>query len=412
MAQSQLIFDPAKGLVAPDTSEIREAVAQDWASAFDAPDTPALNTEPTTPAGQLVDAQTAEIEAKNAALLYLASQFNPRVAEGIWQDALGWLYFLTRKLDEPSVVTCQCSGLNGTVIPYGALAQSVTGYTLICNSSVVIGASGVAETTFRCSRNGPIEFAAHSVTQIVTTIPGWDTVNNEAPGVPGRDIETRSEFEARRVQSVAANSHGSVGAIFGTIANIAGVLDLAVLENVGPSPVIKFGVEVPAHGVTICVYGGEDAAIAEAIYAKKNNGADTGGNTEISHVATDVPGNPLYKYKILRPDPVNFWVHVVLGAGTILTAYQVAAIRQAIYRDFFGLNSASIENKRIGLASTVYASRFFGPVLAVEGIRNIQTIQVALSEEPPMGFFDVLTVNGDQEPTITASNISVVVAGP
>ena len=154
--------------------------------------------------------------------------------DGVWQDGLGYLYFLTRKLDEPTVVTCQVTGLNGTAIPYGALVQSLTGYTLICNSSVTIGANGVAETTFRCSETGPIEFAPHSVTQIVTTIPGWDTIDNEAAGAIGRDIETRSEFEARRAEGVAANAHGSVGAIFGTIANLAGVLDLAVLENIGP----------------------------------------------------------------------------------------------------------------------------------------------------------------------------------
>ena len=50
---SQLIFDPATGLLAPDTAEIRAGVAGDWQQAFFAPDHPALDTEPTTPAGQL-----------------------------------------------------------------------------------------------------------------------------------------------------------------------------------------------------------------------------------------------------------------------------------------------------------------------------------------------------------------------
>lgn len=410
MSQSQLIFDPTTGLTAPDTSAIREAVASDWVAAFAAPDAPPLDTEPTTPAGQLIDAEVAEIEAKNAAVLYLANQFNPKVNDGIWQDALGYIYFLTRKLDEPSVVTCQLTGLNGTVIPYGALVQSVTGYTLICSASVVIGPSGTAETTFRNSETGPIEFDPHSVTSIITTIPGWDTVDNEAAGAVGRDIETRSEFEIRRAESVAANAHGSVGAIFGTLANLSGVLDLAVLENIGPLPVIKFGVEVPGHGITICIYGGEDDDIAKIIYEKKDNGADTGGDTTITHTATDVPGNPVYEYKILRPDPVNFWIRVTLGAGSILTPVQVTEIQQALFDDFYGLSTTS-GNPRVGLASVVYASRFYCPVLAIEGIENIRSIEIALGNVEPNqeDYFGVINVNGNQEPTIAMNNISVVV---
>lgn len=431
--RSGLIFTPATGLTAPDTAQIREGVAEDWKQAFFDPDLPPLDTQPTTPAGQLIDAIVAEIEAKNAELLYLSSMFNPNVSDGRWQDALGYIYFLQRKLDEPTVVTCQLTGLNGTVIPYGALVQSLfqstaegsadsntvttgtssikTGYTLICNRSVTIGQGGsggsTAETTFRVSENGPIEIPPHSVTAIVTTIPGWDTVDNEAAGAVGRDLETRSEFEARRAASVAANAHGSTGALFGTIANIPGVLDVQVLENIGPAPVIKFGVEVPAHGVTVCVAGGEDAAIAEAIYNKKGNGADTGGNTTVAHTAADYH-NAVYEYLILRPTPINFWIKVTLGPTSVPTATQIAALKEALYQDFYGLNETS-GNSRIGLASTVYASRFYCPAMAVDGIRNIQSIEIALSADTPDAYADVITINGDQEPVTSTANIAVVI---
>lgn len=411
MARSGLIFNPATGLQAPDTSEIREGVADDWKQAFFDPDLPPLDTEPTTPAGQLIDAEVAEIEAKNAELLYLSNMFNPNVSDGRWQDALGYIYFLQRKIDEPTVVTCQLTGLNGTAIPYGALVQSLNGYTLICNRSVTIGQGGgggsTAETTFRVSENGPIEIPPHSVTAIVTTIPGWDTVDNEAAGAVGRDLETRSEFEARRAASVAANAHGSTGALFGTIANIPGVLDVQVLENIGPVPIIKFGVEVPAHGVTICVAGGEDGAIAEAIYNKKGNGADTGGNTTIVHTAADYH-NAVYEFRILRPDPVNFWIKVMLGPTSVPTATQIAALKEALYQDFYGLNVTS-GNARIGFASTVYASRFYCPAMAVEGIRNILSIEIALSADAPEVYTDVVTINGDQEPVTSTANIAVVI---
>jgi len=39
---------------------------------------------------------------------------------------------------------------------------------------VTIDSIGKAETTFRCSEDGPIEFETRRVNQIVATIPGWD----------------------------------------------------------------------------------------------------------------------------------------------------------------------------------------------------------------------------------------------
>ena len=410
MTHSGLLFDPETGVTAPYTAAIRDSVAADWKQAFFDPDLPPLDTEPTTPAGQLIDAEVAEIEAKNAELLYLSSMFNPNVSDGRWQDALGYIYFLQRKLDEPTVVTCQLTGLNGTVIPYGALVQSLNGHTLICNRSVTIGQSGsggsTAETTFRVSENGPIEIPPHSVTAITTTIPGWDTIDNEAAGAVGRDLETRSEFEARRAASVAANAHGSTGSQYGTIAKIPGVLDVQVLENIGPDPVVKFGVTVPGHGVTVCVYGGEDAAIAEAIYRKKDNGCDTGGNTTITHTAADYHG-AVYAYQIMRPETVNFWIKVTLGAGSAPTSAQVTALKEALYQDFYGLNAAT-GNTRVGLASTVYASRFYCPALASlsasGGVKNIQSIEVALGEND-LG--EYATIGGDQEPVTSTANITV-----
>lgn len=401
---SQLIFNPSLGLAAPSTSQIREAVAGDWTSAFASPDAPPLDTDPVTPAGQLIDAEVAEIEAKNAAVLYVASQFNPKNNDGIWQDAIGYIYFLTRKLDEPTVVTCQLSG-SGATVPYGALVQSLSGHTLVCNRSVTIGADGVAETTFRCADTGPIEIAAHTVTKIITTTPGWDTVDNAAPGAIGRDVETRSEFEARRAASVAANSHGSASAVYGSVARLEGVLDVAVLENIGPLPVEKFGVEVPGHGITVCVYGGELEDIARVIYEKKDAGCDTGGDTQIIYIAQDVGGAPTYTYKILRPDPTSFWVRVTLGAG--VTAEQEALIRSAIFEEFWGMNEKS-GNSRVTLASSVYASRFYCPTLSVDSVTDVKFVHIALGDAP-LDYVEYLEINADQEPVLALENIIIEV---
>jgi len=401
---SQIVFDPETGLVAPETADIREAVRQDWRNAFAAgPGTPALDVESATPAGQLIDAETAEIEAKNAELLWLAGQFNPRVAEGRFQDALGHIYFLTRKRAEPTVVTCQLTGLRGTQIPYGAIAQSTDGYQLICNAPVTIGDGGTAETTFRTAETGPVQIAAHTVTKIVTVIAGWESIDNEAPGATGRDIETRNEFEGRRYNSVAANAHGTVESLYGTISDIEGVLDCKVLENPGPEPATQFGVEIGGHSVAVCVYGGEDADIAEAIYSKKDAGCGTSGNHTVTwYPPADV--TPAYSYQIVRPETVPFYVRVAVPNASALSQATKNAIASAVVEDFLG-RWDRYGNTRVGLASTVYASRFYPVVMDVEGVIQLSGIEIKLGDGP---FSGAVTIDADEEPVMTVENVTVV----
>ena len=83
-----LHFDPRTGLYADEIQDVRRTVQQDWIAAFRRDGRPELNVEPETPAGQLVDSQTAAIVDKDNEVLFLANQFNPETAEGIWQDAL------------------------------------------------------------------------------------------------------------------------------------------------------------------------------------------------------------------------------------------------------------------------------------------------------------------------------------
>lgn len=407
-----LEFDPVTGLKAPDTDEIRANVVSDWVAAFEGDGQPPLNTDPSTPAGQLIDAEVAEIEAKNADMLYLANQFNPRVAEGRWQDAIGNIYFLTRKTNEPSVVTCTVTGLNGTVIPYGAIVRDDAGNALICNRAVTIGPTGTAETTFRTTETGPIDIPAGAVTTIVTTIPGWDSVANESAGVVGRNVETRADFEARRYGSVAKNAHGSVSAIYGALSDISGtdgVLDVQVLENIGPNPIVKYGVTVPGHGITICIYGGADEDIARVIYQKKDAGCDTGGNTPITYTAADYHG-AVYNYLILRPTPVNFWVRVTLGDSDTVTPAIEAAVKEAIYTDFLGENLHT-QQPRVGLAQDVYASRFYHAVTAIDGVTNLLSVDIALSDNPSNAdYTSLISINGDQEPVISLDQITIVLA--
>lgn len=403
-----LIFDPTTGITVPDTQETRTRIAQAWKNAFIAAGNEIeLNTEPVTPAGQLVDGETLEVQEKDGALLYLMGQLDPATNEGRFQDAIGNIYFIERHLDEPSIVLCRVSGIQGTSIPYGAQAKTESGVFLLNTEPSEIPEGGEIELVFRTAETGPIVIGAGEVNQVVTTIPGWDSITNSEPGIIGRDIETRAEFEKRRQISVAQNAKGSAIALQGYLANIDGVIDVVVLENISNADIIKASVTVPAHGVTVCIYGGDDTDIAQGIYYKKDNGADTGGNTEVTYSDPDAYG-ATFNYRIMRPDPTNFWVKVTLGAGVVLTDAQTAAIKSAVLQDFLGQNTLS-GNPRVSIASDVYGSRFNTAVMAILGPnRPLKTIEVAFGgSQFPVDYFDYVQVPGDKVPVMTTNNVEV-----
>ena len=400
-----LSFNPETGMVAPDTAVLRDAVAAHWESAFNTGDgSPTLDTEAATPAGQLVDAEAAYLAQVNAELLYLFSQLNPRTAEGVWQDALGYIYFLSRKIAQPTLVTVTCSGLQGTQIPAGAQMQDEDGTRYELVSTVTIPAGGSVDGIFQCLEAGPIECPAGTLTTIVTVIPGWDSGTNAAAGVIGRNRESQVDFENRRFASVAKNSHGSVFSLQGALADLDGVVDCQVLENPTSATVAKHGVSIPSHSVAICIYGGNDDAIAETIYNKKDAGCGTTGNATVTHTATEA-GNAVYTYSIVRPTPTDVHIEVEINKTQQTSATVEQDVIDAVIGDFLG-NDSSSGNTRVGLAQTVYASRFSVAVIKTAGVQDLVGITIGLGSGPMGASIDV---PGDVEPTISSADITVVV---
>lgn len=342
-----LRFDPATGLYVDDTPTLRAQTEALWKAALGED----LDTSPGSPAGQLIDSQAALVAEKDRQILYLANQFNPAANEGVWQDALGQIYFMDRLGAAPTLVSCVCTGLPGTVI--SGTVQATVGELLTTVSSVTIPSSGSVQVSFRTINEGPIVIPANSVKQIITTIPGWDTVDNPQPGVLGRNIESRSEFEARRYASVASNSQGRAASIYGQVSQIEDVVDAVVLENFEVAPVTEFGVTIPAHSFFICVAGGDEQSIAQAIYQKKDGGAGTFGNTAIDYVDPEYP-LATYTYHIERPAPLVIDVIVTIKRTPTTPTDIASRIEDEVTLNFYGQGDVD----RVRMASTLYASRF------------------------------------------------------
>lgn len=391
-------FTPA-GLVIPEESAILAGVQEDINAAFGGGLNPALET----PQGQLATSQAVVIGDKNNEFALYVNQVDPQYASGRFQDAIGRIYFLTRKPATSTAVSCEVSGLVGVVIPAGTLAQDTSGNVYACSGDVTIDATGTVVAEFQNIESGPIPCAADTLTQVYQAIPGWDTITNPADGVMGSLVESRAEFEYRRRNSVALNGRGTPQAIYANVFDVEDVIDVYVIDNPLGTTVNTGATNYPvvAHSVYVAVVGGLDADVAQAIWEKKDVGCDYNGNTTVTVV--DPSGysypQPSYEVTFNRPTalPIKFAIQIV--DNPLLPANVVDLVKAAVIARFNGVDGSARE--RIGAA--IFASRYYAPISLVLPTAAIVSILIGtVTATLPQ-----VNVGIDQSPTVSESDIVV-----
>lgn len=386
-----------EGLVLPQESAILAGVQADQDAAFGGGLSPALET----PQGQIASTTTAIIGQKNNEIADIVNQVNPAFAEGRMQDAIGYIYFLTRKPGTPTAVVATCTGLEGTIIPVGAQARDTNNIIYLCTQAGVIPVGGSIDLTFACSVDGPTACAAGQLSRIYQSIPGWDSILNADDGTPGSNVESRAEFEGRRKQSVALNAVNSLQSIYANVLNVDGVIDAYATENVTGAPLTIGGVTLVAHSIWIAVVGGAAADIADAIWRKKSLGANYNGNT--SFVVQDTTGYefpyPSYTVTWETPDAQPILFAVQIANNPSLPANIVAITKQAIIDAFNGVDGGV----RARIGSTIFASRYYGPIVNIAPSVSILSLLLG----PTTATLASYTVPINKRPTVDASNITV-----
>lgn len=404
-----LDFDPKTGFSVSETSEIREEVAQDWVNAFKETGRPDLNTDPETPQGQLIDSQTAAIHQKDTELAFLANQFNPQTASGRWQDALAKIYFLSRKPAINSTAVCTLTGMNGTTVTAGVLIRSSYDSTLwILNKDAVIGENGTVTAVFTCQTEGAIQAGAGTLTQIVTTTPGWDAVTNAQTAEVGQLAESQAAFENRRYQSVALNGRSTTAAVYARVADLKNVIATYVTDNKTNVNKSIDGYTLKPHSIYIAVIGGDNSDIAKAIYNSVSAGCDYNGNTTVN--VTDENTNAVESVTFMRPSQLPLYVKVTIqDDGNLPDGYE-SIIKEAVYNNFYGLDTQTTINGdailRVVMNTDIYASRFMPSILNA-GIS--QLLRVELSQNNST-WGDFIHVPISAEPVLETGNIQIVTA--
>lgn len=391
-------FTPA-GVIIPTEAEVLIGVQADIDAAFGGGLSPALET----PQGQLASSQTAVIGDKNNEVALIVNQVDPQFSDGRFQDAIGRIYFLTRKPATSTSVVCTLGGASGAIIPVGTLAQDTNGNTYASTGAATIGPSNTVDQEFQNILSGPIPCASGTLIQVYQAISGWDTITNIADGAIGHDVESRTDFETRRKNSVALNGHGSTAAIYANVFAVDDVLDCYVIDNPTGSTVNTGSTAYPVlpHSVYVAVVGGIDADIAQAIWTKKDLGCDYNGNTSSNVI--DPSGysypQPTYVVKFERPSTLAIKFAVQIINNGLLPLNIVDLVKDAIISRFNGTDGTVRE--RIG--AMILSSRYYGAVAGVAS--NVVPVSILLGTSTPT--LTQVTSGIDQRPTVSASDISV-----
>ncbi len=352
------------GYLLPDTAQVLAGATADLNAAFGGNlnfTTQSGSVTNATPQAQIVATETALLNNSFALFALFCNLVDPAYSSGRMQDAIGRIYYITRIPSQPTVQPCLCSGLNGVVIPVGAIAQDTAGNLWVAQQQGTI-ASGSVLLEFACATNGPV--AAPVSLTIYQAVFGWDSVAPQGAAVLGRFAETPPQFEARRAASTGLNSMGPLNAVYAATAAVPGVLDVYAVQNNTAVPVTVLGVSVPANSIYVVVLGGTSAAVAMAIYSRKMPGCGMGGNTTV--IVTDpnpaylppVPTTPI-TYEV--PTVVDFAVVVTISNSAAVPSNALQLVQGAIVNAFAGLDGGP----RAKIGSVVYGSRFYAPVTAL-----------------------------------------------
>lgn len=390
------------GLLVPDVSDVLAGRLTDMSAALGGGASQSLSS----PQGQIAQSDTEIIAQEYDKLLCLFNQVNPDYATGRFQDGIGRIYFMDRISAQGTVVTATCIGQVETTIPAGSTAIDTNGYIYRSIDNATIPASGSIDVQFVNNTTGPIPCAAGALNQIYRAVSGWDAITNTNPGVVGVDVESRIAFETRRKQSVARNARNMDGATLSAILETSGVLDAYVWSNRTASTVNRGTTNFPviAHSIYICVYGGADADVADAIFRTYNPGANLNGDTTYTVYDTENYSAPYPEYVMQwqRATATRVYFSVSLDSSLNPPSDITLQVKAMITKVFTG-NYDGIEKARIG--ATINAGKYYAPVISISpDTVGILSLQVSLDG---VTYYPSVTMGIDQIPTIQDSDITV-----
>lgn len=347
-----------------------------------------LSTDSETAQGQIIGITAETLAEIDEAFAQLNSAFGINSAGGSHLDDLFSLADVTRKTSTVSTVTATLTGVAGTTIPAGSRAKTTSGDEFALRRDALIPAGGSVEGIFAATRRGAITIAANTLTQIVTVVNGWETINNPQAGVEGVDSETDSAFRTRGKNQLAQNATGTSTSLQAALTKI-GVSRSRIIDNDSSAAIVREGLgSIAAHAIAAIVEGGLDNDVAQAIADNKTLGSPTHGSSN----GTTSDGRTI-RFTRVAEFPIALTLTVT--TNDLFPNDGVNLIKRALV-DFADSN--------FHIGEGVDTEQLRVPIYSVLGV-SLNTINVTNTAETPVALPSTTPLN--RLYTLAAANISI-----
>lgn len=320
----------------------------------------------------------------NDANLFLQAVYNargPATSVGSGLDVVVGVNGLVRGAATYSTAPASLAGTAGAVIA-GGVAGDDNGNQWSVPSPTTIGPSGTTNVTVTATTPGPIAASAGQINQIVTPMLGWTGITNTAAATLGVAQETDSVLRARQAFSTAQPSKTLLEGTQGAIAAVPGVTRFVLYEN-DQATADAFG--NPGHSITAVVEGGDDLAVATAIWLRKGGGPLANGTTQ--EILTDSYGLQT-TIGFYRPAYQQIDVTLNIKKLTGFTSATSDAIQGAVvnYLNAVGLGATSLPLSSLWGASLATMANLAQPTFSITSLTAALHGQPQGTADIPLAF--------------------------
>jgi uncharacterized phage protein gp47/JayE len=291
-----------------------------------------INLDQESPDGQRVAIEAKARSDMQAFGLWIANNFDPDFARGIFQAKIAKLSGIfprpaTRSFWDLSVVSTRA-----VTLPTGYQISDDLGQLWELPAPVILPV-GTSPITFQATDFGSVTGSAGATFTPVTVVLGVTGFTAAVDATPGKDEETDEEFVQKRNLSLENPAFSTTNSLAARLLNTAGVSDARVYDNDSDDydPIN----DLDAHSIWGVVEGGTIDDIMQALLFQKTGGTGIKGAIEatIPETLTRPDGSTFVVPQIRRFDrPVIVPVYVTLTATrkNSLVPIDLALIKQKI----------------------------------------------------------------------------------
>lgn len=404
-------YNTTTGVVVPDTSEIKQQVEEEYQNALGQD----LDLSPSTPQGRLIEAETIARKRVIENMALISNMLNPNQSYGAFLDSIASLFGVERIGATRTRVSCTLSGTANTVIPQNAQARDTNGNTYYLENSVTIGAEGTSTGDFLCMEKGAIECPANTLTEIVTAVLGWNSINNESDGETGLNGESDNELR-QKLPTKQYQGRAIVDSIKSAILAVDGVQSCFVKDNPDNTSAIIVNsrnagrnITLPAHSLYVCVDGGEIEKVAQAIYDTRSIGcAYASSNNEVVIRLEEQEDEEIFSDKVyfdnLTSGGYTVPIYVAITVKTGSTSDLTDSIKSAI-QDYANNKIEGVDGLQLGVS--VSSFEIACAVNAQIPELYVQSVKVGLASGSETA--DSIFIGVNEKATIPSANITITV---